>query len=444
MERPKMNRATEETITYYPASVTAVAERSLAARAGVCPGDRLLAVNGHPLRDVIDLRYYASEPEVTFLVERESNGEPTEHALWARRRYGEHVGLSFDEELFDAPLRLCRNRCDFCFVEGMAPNLRPSLYVKDDDYRLSFLHGNYVTLTNLDESDWARIAEQYLSPLYVSVHATEPEVRVGLMRNPRAGRLREQLERLAEMGIEVHTQAVLVPGRNDGVHLDRTVEDLADLYPGVSSFTVVPVGLTRWLNPCLRPYTSEEAAAVLAQVEAWQEKLRPQLGRAFVYASDEWYLRAGVETPSLEAYDGLLPELVENGVGMVRLFEEGWSETQEELAALDGEGQTWVTGTLFAPVLRRHANGFQRSTGIEVEVVPVVNRSFGETVTVAGLLMAEDVLRALKDEGGKGVVVLPASVFRGPEDRSLDGCTPEELAEGLGRPVHLMGEGSIS
>ncbi len=422
--------------SYYPAQIIDVAPRSVAARAGVRPGDVLLALNGTATRDVIDVQFQASEPDLTFLIERE--GEQL--TLHAQRRYGQELGLAFAEELFDGPLRVCRNHCDFCFVSQMAPGLRPSLYVKDDDYRLSFLHGNYITLTNLNEADWQRIAEQYLSPLYVSVHATEPDVRVGLMHNPHSAEILAQVRRLTDLGIEVHAQAVLVPGRNDGPHLDHTIEDLAALYPGVSSLCVVPVGLTRWHTPEVRPYTDAEAAATLAQVLVWQERLRKELGLGFVYPSDEWYLRAGQPVPPIEAYDTLLPALIENGVGMLRLFLDTWLLQQETLAEQSGPRQSWVTGTLFAPFLRGYAEAFSQETGIATEVIAVPNRTFGETVTVAGLLAGSDVLAALVDHEPGDVVVLPEAMFRGPKGQTLDEKTPKDLARALGREVCVAGE----
>ena len=419
---------------FFPVRITGVEAGSVAAEAGLRVGDRLLALNGCPLRDVIDVQVCAAEAELTFLVEREGR----RLTLEAQREYGQPLGLSFERLLFDGKVRTCRNACDFCFVRQMPRGLRDPLYVKDDDYRLSFLHGNYITLTNLREEDWARIGEQYLSPLYVSVHAVEPEVRVGLMHNPRAARILEDLHRLAEMGIVVHTQAVLLPGRNDGAHLDRTIEALAALHPHVADLTVVPVGLTRWHRPDLRPYRDDEAARVLEQVLAWQERLRAQLGVAFVYPSDEWFLRAEREPPPLEAYDGLIPALYENGVGMVRTFAEQWPQLRARMAALGGRRQSWVTGTLFAPTLRRYARRFRAETGIEAEVVPVVNHAFGETITVAGLLTVEDVVRALEAHGCGDRVILPETLFRGPDGCDLHGRHPEEIAEAVGRPVHLI------
>ena len=418
--------------TQHPGTITAVDPSSTAARAGVLPGDRLLALNGVAMRDVIDVQIYAAEPELAFLIARDGQ----QITLQVVRRYGETLGLTFDAELFDGKVRTCQNNCEFCFVTQMAPDMRGPLYIKDDDYRLSFLHGNYITLTNLTERDWERIEDQFLSPLYVSVHATEPDVRVDLMHNPHASAILAQLERLAEMGIEVHTQAVLVPGRNDGPHLDRTIADLAQLYPHVADLTVVPVGLTRWHNARLRPYSNVEAAAVLEQTLVWQTRLRQELGLGFVYPSDEWFLRAGVQVPPVEAYDALLPELVENGVGMVRLFLDGFAALQETLAQINGAHQTWVTGTLFAPVLRACAVTFTAKTGIDVTVLPVANRAFGETVTVAGLLTVDDIVAALAKTSPGDVIVLPGEIFRGPAGQSLDGKCPIAIEQATNSHVY--------
>lgn len=411
--------------------VTEVASKSAGGRCGLRPGDSLVSVNDHPLRDVIDVQIFASDPELALCYEREG----TRRTCTVRRRYGEPLGLSFAQDLFDGDPRVCRNRCEFCFVRQMRPGLRKPLYIKDDDYRLSFLHGNYITLTNLGSTDWERIEDQYLSPLYISVHATDPAVRIDLMRNPGAGQILDQLRRLAEMGIEVHTQAVLVPGRNDGAHLDRTITDLAALYPAVRDVTVVPVGLTRWHAPDLRIYTDAEATTVLEAVLAWQDRLRGELGVGFVYPSDEWFLRSGVPLPDVDAYDQLLPALIENGVGMVRRFTDTFEGLCAQLLPL-GPRQTWVTGALFGPTLV----GFARrlvGAGVRVEVVPVTNRFFGETVTVAGLLTVEDIAAALEGRDLGDVVVVPGEVFRGPDGLSLDGVGSAALSSALATPVAL-------
>jgi putative radical SAM enzyme (TIGR03279 family) len=420
---------------YYPATITGVSPDSAARRCGLRAGDRLLAFNETPLRDVIDVQFYGGEDQLSILYERGNRRRRCK----VRRRYGEPLGIDFAQDLFSGEPRLCRNNCEFCFVTQMPAGLRQALYVKDDDYRLSFLHGNYITLTNLDETDWERIEAQYLSPLYVSVHATEPEIRVGLMKNPRAREIVTQLRRLAEMGIEVHTQAVLVPGRNDGAHLDRTIQDLVGLHPAIQTLSVVPVGLTRWCNPEMRTYTEAEATEVLGQVEAWHTQLRAELGVGFVYPSDEWYLRAALAVPEVEVYDNLLPAMIENGVGMVRRFLDGREKLTDTLDSA-GDHQIWVTGTLFAPILSAYAGRYARQTGRRVEVVPVVNRFFGDTVTVAGLLTAQDVLAALSGLDLGSGIVLPGEMFRGPEGRSLDGQTPEFVQSSLGVPVYLVSE----
>lgn len=424
---------------YHPATIMTVAPDSAASYAGLCPGDYLLAINAQPLRDVIDVQICAAEPALTFLIARDGR----RMTLTSQRRYGQPLGLTFCAPWFDGSLQVCRNHCAFCFVDQLPPDMRPSLYVKDDDYRGSFLHGNYVTLTNLSEADWDRIADQHLSPLYVSVHTTDPEMRSALMKNPRAGAIMAQLQRLGAMGIQIHAQVVLVPDWNDGPHLARTITDLAMLYPHVQTLTVVPVGLTRWHNPDLRPYTDREAHAVLAQVLARQAQFRTTLGVGFVYPADELYLRAGETVPELDAYDGKLDAMVENGVGMVRRFLDTWGALKPALADLGGAHQTWVTGSLFAPVLRAPAAAFRAETGIRVEVVDVLNRTFGETVTVAGLLTVEDILTALRRcaFGGvparESVIVVPEEIFRGPDGHALDDQPARVIQEMTGRRVYV-------
>ncbi len=412
-----------------PGIISAVHPNSLAARLGLQPGDQLLAINGRPVRDIIDVQFYGARERLTLHIRR--GGQ--ERTLRARRRYDEPLGLDFTRPTFDTDIRRCNNRCEFCFVSQMPRGLRPSLYIKDDDYRYSFLFGNYITLTNLTEEDWARIEEQHLSPLYVSVQATDPDLRRRLLGNPRAPDVMAQLRRLAAMGIEVHTQLVLIPGLNDGPHLDRSVGDLAELYPAVRSVSIVPVGLTKYHRGGCRPYTVEEMRRVWEQVTAWQERLRPAMGVRFVYLTDEWYLRLGKPVPLAAAYDGL--DLRENGVGLVRALLNGWRRVEKALAARGGPSQTWVTGELMAPTLTRLAAKFTQRTGVRAEVVPVPNRFFGETVTVAGLLTGQDVVATLRERVLGDVVVLPNVMFRGPDGQSLDEMRPDDIAHLLSRPV---------
>ncbi len=415
-----------------PGMISAVQPNSLAARLGLRPGDELLEINGHPLRDLIDVQFYGAEERLALRVRREGK----EQTIQARRRYDEPLGLDFTHPVFDTDIRRCNNRCEFCFVTQMPRGLRPSLYIKDDDYRYSFLFGSYITLTNLTEEDWARIGEQRLSPLYVSVHATDPDLRRRVLGNPRVPDIMDDLRRLARMGIEVHTQLVLVPGLNDGPHLDRSIGDLADLYPSVRSVSVVPVGLTKYHRGGCRPYTLQEMRGVWEQVTAWQRRLRRRLGVRFVYLSDEWILRLGETVPPRAAYDGL--DLRENGVGVVRSLLDRWRSVERTLSAAGGPGQTWVTGELMAPVLEVLAAKFAVRTGIQVQVVPVPNRFFGETVTVAGLLTGQDVVAHLRERPLQETLVLPAVMFRGPEGQSLDEMRPDDLVRALDRPVYLV------
>lgn len=396
--------------------ISAVASGSLAERIGLQSEDELLSIDGHPLRDVIDVRFYACEPRLTLRVRR--NGDAFE--IDAERRHDEPLGLTFAEPTFDG-VRRCNNRCEFCFVAQMPPGLRPSLYVKDDDYRYSFLFGSYITLTNLTEADWKRIGGQHISPLYVSVHATEADLRRRFLRNPNAPDVMTQLRRLAEMGIEVHTQIVIRPGVNDGPHLDRSIGDLAELYPAVRSVSVVPVGLTRYHRGDCRVLKLQEMRTVFERVTRWQSRLRERLGVKVVYLSDEWYLRLDEDIPPLEAYDGL--DLTENGVGLVRRFLD-----RASCLTLHAS-RTLVTGTLFAPVLRSIV------AGSPAEVFSVVNHFFGETVTVAGLLTAQDVIAQLRERDLGGMVMLPPAMFGGPEGQSLDGMWPSDVEAALGRRV---------
>jgi putative radical SAM enzyme (TIGR03279 family) len=421
--------------------ITAV--EGLAAEAGLQPGDELLAVNDHSVRDVIDVQFYAAEPEVDLLIRRE--GE-----LWLyelERDYGEPLGLSFGHPTFDTDIRRCNNQCLFCFVTQMAPRgFRRSLAIKDDDYRYSFLEGNYVTLTNLSEADWERIAEQHLSPLYVSVHATASSLRRRLLGNPEAPDIMGQLRRLAEARIDVHTQLVIVPELNDGEEMVRSVRDLATLWPAVRSVSVVPVGLTRYHRYGLRTNTPAEAESVLETIEGWQGTFLERVGDRFVYATDEWYLLVGRPVPPRRHYPRG-EALLENGLGLVRQFLDDWKAIRSGLERLrpvfapspSGEvsSLTLVTGTLFAPALQSAAAELARLVGVPVAVQPVTNTTLGETITVAGLLMGRDVVGQLNGVELNDRIVLPEVMFRGPEGVTLDGMKPAEIGATVGRPVRL-------
>jgi putative radical SAM enzyme (TIGR03279 family) len=342
--------------------IAGVEAGSAAERAGIQPGWRLLTVNGHPVRDVVDYRFYTAEPRLRL----ELDDGATIQTLRVRLDEDEALGLEFAAPTFDDITR-CRNKCPFCFLKGLPKGLRRSLYVKDDDYRYSFLFGNFITLSKLSEADWARLAEQRLSPLYVSVHATDRAKRNLLLGIEDAPDILEQLDRLAALKIEVHTQLVICPGLNDGVTLDQSIADLAARYPTVQSVAVVPVGLThRNLSDALtglRLLSDAEIDEVLDHVHAHQRCFRRELGVSLVHASDEYYLRTGRSVPGAAAYDGY-PQY-QNGVGMVRSLVEDWKRLRRKLTGkADGLGRarprasqpvgptyTLVCGTLIAPVL---------------------------------------------------------------------------------------------
>jgi putative radical SAM enzyme (TIGR03279 family) len=414
--------------------ITGVAAGSLAARAGLRAGDCLVEVNGLRVRDVIDVQYAAAEEWVEFVVWRDGRLLRKE----AERRYGEEIGLSFADDLFDG-LRQCNNHCPFCFVKQLPAGLRPSLYIQDDDYRLSFLQGSFVTLTNLTEEDWERLEEQRLSPLYVSVHATQEEARRRLLGRRDAPPIMAQLRRLIELDITVHTQIVVVPGVNDGDVLAQSLEDLAGLYPGAASIGVVPVGLTRFSRPALRRPTAEEAAAVLELVERFQALCRRRYGVNLAYASDEWYLMAGRDIPPAAAYDDF-PQ-VENGIGLVRLFLDDWAEVRDALHPPAGTAPVigCVTGRLFAPVLAPVLEEFARRTAVPVRLIEVENGLLGEAVTVAGLLSGADVVRAYRAAGGGATLVaLPRRMFDAQGAYTIDDWTPARLAQELGAEVCMV------
>jgi putative radical SAM enzyme (TIGR03279 family) len=417
--------------------VLAVDPKGLAARAGLRPGDRLLRVNGHGLRDLVDFHVQAGEEALAIDVDR--GGRPCSVVL--ERKWGRDLGLECEPPA-PAEISTCANKCVFCFIHQLPPGLRKSLYVKDDDYRLSFLHGNYITLTDLPESEIERIVDLRLSPLYVSVHATDPGLRHFLLGSPKTikGDLMERLRRLVAAGIRLHAQIVLCPGLNDGPHLLRTVRELGELHPGVATVAVVPVGLTRHrdgLYP-LRSITPAEAGATLAAIQGWQADFLARHGTRLVFAADELYLLAGQPIPPAATYEDFA--VVEDGVGLVRRFEDDF----RRIAARPGRpawrgtrAATLVTGELFAPILGRLLPGL-RVPGLRTEIVAVPNEFFGRAITVAGLLTGQDVARALDGCSLGDVVLVPRVALTETKGVFLDDVAPQDLARHLAVPVNAV------
>jgi putative radical SAM enzyme (TIGR03279 family) len=424
--------------------VKSIRPDSVAAKANLRAGDLVHTINAHALRDVIDAQFYGAEDAVEFGIERDG----TRSTKWAQREYGEELGIEFEHPTLDIDIRRCNNLCPFCFVLQNGKDFRRGLYIKDDDYRYSFLFGHFVTLTNLSDEDWQRIAEQQLSPLYVSVHCTNTAIRQKCLSNPKSQDIMQQLRWLAAQGIEMHTQLVVTPGLNDGEHLRQSVADLATLYPHVRSVSVVPVGLTKNHKYGLRPHTARECADVIAQVQTWQADFVNRFGVRFVYCTDEWYLVAGQPLPKTKELDGL--RLHENGLGMVRNFLNEWQRVKRkeiaafaqsaENGALKFSSATLATATLFAPTLAHTARDFSRLTRVPLDAVPIRNTRLGETITVAGLLCARDVIEQLsarRTYQASDLVVLPRIMFDHPQGIALDDLAPMDVARALGCTVAL-------
>src|SRR2546425_11808336 len=421
--------------------VAAVRAGTPAASAGLLPGDRILAIDGHALRDAIDFSFHGGDERLALSVERDG----ARHALRVERGPGAELGVELEAPRA-GEIATCANKCVFCFIHQLPKGMRKSLYVKDDDFRLSFLHGNYITLTDLDEAELTRIVEQRLSPLYVSVHATDPALRWELLGRPRVrAEILPRLERLAKAGIRMHAQIVLCPGLNDGAHLERTVRELAPLHPHVATTAVVPVGLTRHRErlPALRTLTDQEARALIGVVAAWQSEFLAALGSRFVFLGDEVYLQAGQPLPEANAYEGFT--VAEDGIGLVRRFEDGVARAlrrrrAERRPPARPPGQpksvTLVTGTLYAARLERLVTSIP---GAVARVAAVPNRFFGGTVSVAGLLTGEDIARHLATLATLGdAVVVPSVALRDRDGVFLDDMTCEDLAAVLRVPVRVV------
>ncbi len=408
-------------------TVSTVQPGSIAEELGIQPGDQVVSINGHVLRDTIDYRFYAAEERLKIVTLRAGK----ERVYEVRRDYKRDLGLEFTAPTFDG-IRRCQCRCSFCFVQQMPPGLRRTLYIRDDDYRYSFLFGNFVTLTNLTREDWIRLEEQHLSPLYVSVHATDVALRRQILGNPTAPDIMAQLRGLGNLGTAVHTQIVLVPGLNDEAALTKSVSDLASLYPVVQSIAIVPIGLTRYHRHGLRSLTPVEAGDLIHRMQPRQARYRRRRRVNLVYLSDEIYLLAGQPIPPAEAYDDF-PQL-ENGVGLTRQLLDEW-EGMRETAQTIRPGYrraTLVCGTLIAPLLQTIASQLGDLVGVHFEVVPVSNRFFGFSITVSGLLVGEDVVSALRRRDLGDLVVLPRAMFDAAGERTLDDWTLADISRELG------------
>ncbi|MDQ4045074.1 MAG: DUF512 domain-containing protein [Chloroflexota bacterium] len=436
-----------------PGTVEAVAPASLAMELGIEEGDRIIGVNGLPLVDALDFQYQAQSTEVALDVDR--NGSLLRYELDLEG--DEFWGITFADPTFDG-VRVCENACPFCFIKQIPKGMRRSLYVMDDDFRYSMLYGSFVTLTNLSEEDWQRIEEQHISPLHVSVHATNPELRVALVGNPKAGKILDDLQRLQDANIDFHAQLVLVPGVNDGEEMDRSLRDLSR-FERLRSIAAVPVGLSRHgqerqskqirlSRTCMRRlpgaseerihvrrYETEEARAVIRQAEVWQERFRQDRGETFFHLGDEFYLMVGEEVPDGDHYDGF-PQ-IEDGIGITRYFLDGVDRylRRAQPGVLRHQQGIVACGTLVGDTMHNAVERFNSVTGSGLAVIPVENRFLGSEINVSGLLSGQDLVAGLRDVPGDAPVFVTRKMISDRNGLLLDDQRIEEVATQLRRPV---------
>lgn len=416
--------------------IKSVEEGSIAQELEIEPGDYLLAVNDTELKDIFDYHFICNDEFITVLIEK-PNGEQWE--LEIEKEYNEDIGIDFEQGLMDN-YRSCTNKCMFCFIDQMPPGMRETLYFKDDDARLSFLQGNYITLTNMKDQDLDRIIKYRLSPINISIHTVNPELRVKMLHNRFAGEALKKLEKLYDNRIEMNSQIVLCKGINDGAELERSIEYLSNMLPYMESLSVVPVGLTKFrdnLAP-LKKFNKEDAIEVLNTIHKWQDKLLKEHGTRFVFASDEWYLTAQMPIPDEDYYEGY--NQIENGVGMIRSLED---EVDDYLATLTGDDRTkkvsLATAVLASPIIKRQTEKVaEKYPNIDCNVYTILNDYFGRDITVAGLLTGQDIINQLKDKDLGDYLILPGVLLRSGEEVLLDDLTVSDLEKALQIEIRIV------
>lgn len=419
--------------------IQGVAPGSAASKAGLAPGMSLVMIDGHEINDGLDYEFYSTGKKLRVLAQ--APGKEPQEILVVKPEY-QPLGCEFDSYLIDKQ-HSCKNKCVFCFVDQLPQGMRKPLYFKDDDERLSFLFGNYVTLTNLSDREVNRIIEMRISPVNISVHTTNPELRVKMMNNKHAGEVLRYIPLLAENGIQMNTQLVLCPGLNDGEELRRSIEELAGFYPQLQSIAAVPVGLTKFregLYP-LKPYDRQGAAEQLAIMLEYGERFKQRHGVRLVYPSDEWFLLAGMPIPEEDFYDGYLQ--LENGVGMWRLTQDEFMQALEDTPqAVDKAEADMIVGELAAPLLQQLSRELEdKFPEVKLHVHVVRNDFFGHGITVTGLLTGQDIIAQLKGKMHSSTLLLPSNVLRAERDLLLDGATPEEIARELGVEICIVENG---
>lgn len=416
--------------------VKEIAPGSIAEELGIEPGDKLISINDAVIEDVFDYHYLTNDEELIVLIEK-ADGEEWE--LEIEKDYDEDLGITFEQGLMDE-YRSCRNKCIFCFIDQMPKGMRETLYFKDDDSRLSFLQGNYITLTNMSDHDIERIVHYHLEPINISFHTTNPELRCMMLHNRFAGDALKKVDKLYESGIQMNGQIVLCKGINDGEELARSIRDLAKYLPFLQSVSVVPVGLTKYregLYP-LEPFSKEDAIKVIDLIEKWQKVLYEEYGLHFIHAGDEWYILAEREVPEEERYDGYLQ--LENGVGMLRLLINEFEEAYAELVGDEHSREiSMVTGYLAYPYLKKMIEKLQtKFPNIRVHLYPIRNDFFGERITVSGLITGQDLIAQLKGKPLGARLLLPCNMLRSGEEVFLDDVSVSDLKDALQVDVDIV------
>lgn len=424
--------------TIQPAKITKILPDSIAEEMGFETGDRIISINGMRPRDLIDYQFLCTD-EFLELEVIDTLGKT--HHVEIEKDYDENLGLEFETALFDGLIQ-CNNKCPFCFIDQQPPGKRDSLYLKDDDYRLSFLYGSYLTLTNLTPKEWERIEQMRLSPLYVSVHATEPDLRIKLLKNPRAGQLLEQLKWFQERRLQIHAQVVVCPSINDGVHLERTLLDLAKFsqedLPTVVSAAVVPVGLTRFrpTKDELIPVSLEKAKEVISQVQALQKQFKKKIGSNFTWLADEWFLIARQELPAESEYEDY-PQ-IGNGVGSIRQFIKQFHDTGKAMLPKKINTPkilTWVVGNAVELAFQPLVKQLNQVQNLTVNLVALNSEYWGQEITVTGLLTGQDLIKGLQGKDLGNGILLPSVMLKYGEQKFLDDTTIIEVSEALKIPI---------
>ena len=416
--------------------VSDIVPGSIAEELGIRPGDKLLAIDGHEIEDIFDYQFYVEDEEIVLLIEK-PDGEQWE--LEIEKEADEDLGIEFGQGLMDE-YRSCYNKCIFCFIDQMPKGMRDTLYFKDDDSRLSFLQGNYVTLTNMSSHDIERIIRYRLEPINISFQTTNPELRCRMLHNRFAGEALKKVDMLYQGGIEMNGQIVLCKGVNDGDELERSIRDLTSYLPLLKSVSVVPVGLTKFrsgLYP-LDPFTKEDAREVLDVIHRWQEKIYQEYGIHFIHAGDEWYLLAEEDVPEEERYDGYLQ--LENGVGMLRLLFNEFAEGYDALTGDDRRDELSIaTGKLAYPYLCKMAEKItEKFPGVRIHVYCIRNDFFGERITVSGLITGQDLMAQLKERELGRRLLIPCNMLKTDEDVFLDDITVEQVSGALQVPIDIV------